>query len=76
MLDDDGIPDPKIIAERAQQLMEWKPGLAKGAGANRELRSRAAFPRRRRQRGHLGIGAARELTMGALGQTDSGVLIA
>ena len=31
MLDDDGIPDPKIIAERAQQLMEWKPGLAKGA---------------------------------------------
>jgi hypothetical protein len=31
VLDDDGIPDPETIAERAEQLAEWKPGLRKGA---------------------------------------------
>ncbi len=28
---DDGIPDLEKIAERAEQLVEWKPGLWKGA---------------------------------------------
>jgi hypothetical protein len=31
VLDDDGLPGPEKVAERAQQLVEWKPGLAKGA---------------------------------------------
>jgi hypothetical protein len=31
VLDDDGTPDPDLIAHRARQLVEWKPGLAKGA---------------------------------------------
>lgn len=31
VLDEHGILDPDIITERARQLVEWKPGLAKGA---------------------------------------------
>jgi hypothetical protein len=31
VLEDNGIPDPEKIAERAEQLAEWKPGLRKGA---------------------------------------------
>jgi hypothetical protein len=31
LLDEAGHPDPEKIAERAQQLMKWKPGLAKSA---------------------------------------------
>ncbi|MGY1692345.1 hypothetical protein [Geodermatophilus sp. SYSU D01105] len=31
VLDDDGTPNPAKVAERAKQLVEWKPGLAKGA---------------------------------------------
>ena len=31
LLDENGIPDPQKVGERAQQLVDWKPGLAKGA---------------------------------------------
>lgn len=31
VLDEESLPDPDKIAEAAQQLVDWKPGLAKGA---------------------------------------------
>jgi hypothetical protein len=45
VLDEDGTPDSDLIAKRARQLVEWKPGLAKGA---RVPRSSVGFGQGRR----------------------------
>ena len=60
VLDDDGTPDPDLIAKRARQLVEWKPGLAKGARVPTPNFGQGRRPfGDQGQRDHLGLGVAR-----------------